>query len=156
MLRAVAQLPEAALVIVGEGEERPRLERLATGLGVASRVSWLGWVEEARALLATFDAFVLPSRFEGFPLSILEAQLAEVAVVASDVGSISETVRSGATGLLVPPDDPDRLAEALTTLAHDPDRRRQLGEAGRRLVLERFTAGHMAEQFERLYAEIAR
>jgi glycosyltransferase involved in cell wall biosynthesis len=141
-------------VLAGRGEEEGPLRELAGRLGVADRVSFPGWVDEPRRLLSSFDVFALPSRFEGFPLAVLEAQLAELPVVAADVGSVADAVLSGQTGILVPPDDPHALAVALESLLSDPDRRTELGRAGRERVLSRFTASHMAAAFERLYAEI--
>jgi glycosyltransferase involved in cell wall biosynthesis len=154
LLRALVNAAPVTAVLVGDGGERARLERLAIKLGVANRVVWTGWQSNPRSYLPTFDAFVLPSRFEGFPLSVLEAMLAEVPVVATDVGSVSEAVVSGQTGLLVPPENPAALADALDDLLRDADLRRRLGTSGRRLVLGRFTASHMASAFESLYAEL--
>jgi glycosyltransferase involved in cell wall biosynthesis len=156
LLRALVDVPAASLAIVGDGDERGRLEALAQELGIADRTSFPGWSEEPRRLLADFDVFALPSRFEGFPLSVLEAQLAEVPVVATDVGSVREAVVPGKTGLLVAADEPSALAAALDALVGDPERRRRLGRAGREHVLARFTAIHMARRFERLYKELTR
>ena len=115
---------------------------------------------EALAVLrrtpSLFDVVALPSRFEGFPLALLEALLARSAVVASDVGSVAEAVRDGETGLLVRPEDPAGLAAAIRRLLADVELRRRLGENGRRLVLERFTADHMVYGFEALYRELLR
>ena len=154
LLRALVHLPAARVVLAGRGEEEGPLRELAGRLGVADRVSFPGWVDEPRRLLSSFDVFALPSRFEGFPLAVLEAQLAELPVVAADVGSVADAVLSGQTGILVPPNDPHALAVALESLRSDPDRRTELGRAGRERVLSRFTASHMAAAFERLYAEI--
>jgi glycosyltransferase involved in cell wall biosynthesis len=154
LLRALVHVRAARVVLVGEGDERPRLEAIARRLGVADRVSLAGWVDDPRRLLPSFDVFALPSRSEGFPLAVLEAQLAKLPVVAADVGSVAEAVIPGRTGLLVPPDDPDALATALNTLLMDDAEARRLGRAGRELVLECFTAAHMARAFERLYAEL--
>jgi glycosyltransferase involved in cell wall biosynthesis len=99
--------------------------------------------------------FVLPSRFEGFPLALLEALLARTAVVAADVGSVPDVVRDEETGLLVPAENPAALADAIRRLLADRDLRGRLGEQGRRLVLERFTADHMAQGFDRIYRELA-
>ena len=156
LIRALAEVPGARLVLVGEGSERPRLERLARDLDVAERVTFTGWSEDPRAYLPSFDVFALPSRFEGFPLALLEALLARSAVIATEVGSVGEAVRDGVTGLLVQPDDPQALAAAIRRLLGDTDLRGRLGERGRRLVLERFTADHMARSFEALYRELAR
>jgi glycosyltransferase involved in cell wall biosynthesis len=154
LIRALSLVEGAALVLVGDGTERAALEHLARKVGVADRVQWAGWSDDARRYLATFDVFALPSRFEGFPLAVLEALLARSAVVAADVGSVSEVVLDGKTGLLVPPEDPIALAGAIGRLLADAGLRRRLGERGRQLVLERFTAAHMTRAFESLYAEL--
>jgi glycosyltransferase involved in cell wall biosynthesis len=154
LLHALAALPDAALVLVGDGPEREPLEALARALGLGDRVRFAGWQAEPRRHLTTFDVFALPSRFEGFPLAIVEAMLAELPVVATAVGSVPEAVREDETGLLVPPDDPAALAAALRGLLAGPSLRLRLGKAGRALALERFTAAAMARSFERLYEEI--
>jgi glycosyltransferase involved in cell wall biosynthesis len=156
LLLALAELPEAALVLVGDGPERRRLEAVAGDLGVGDRVRFAGWQAEPRRHLTTFDVFALPSRFEGFPLAIVEAMLAGLPVAATAVGSVPEAVREGETGLLVPPAKPDALAAALRRLLDDPALRDRLGADGRALALERFTAAAMARSFERLYEEILR
>jgi glycosyltransferase involved in cell wall biosynthesis len=154
LIKAVAALDDVSLVLVGNGSERRRLQELAAEVGVEERVVWKEWTEDPRSDLEAFDVFALPSRFEGFPLALLEALLARAAVVASDVGSVAEAVRDGETGLLVPAEDPDALAQAIRRLLADAGLGRRLGEQGRRHVLERFTADHMAQAFERLYAEL--
>lgn len=154
LIHALGDLQGGTLVIVGEGSERGPLEELTRAVGVADRVVWIGWRDDARRYLGSLDVFALPSRFEGFPLALLEALVARSAVVAADVGSVSEAVLDGKTGLLVPPEDPAALADAIRRLLADGDLRRRLGEQGRRLVLERFTATHMTQAFESLYDEI--
>ena len=154
LIRALAEIDAATLVLVGEGSERAALEKLARGVGVEDRIVWIGWSDNARGYLSAFDVFAFPSRFEGFPLAVLEALLAGNAVVASDVGSTAEAVRNGETGLLVPPGDPATLAGAIRRLLADDGLRRRLGEQGRRLVLERFTAEHMTHGFESLYHQL--
>jgi glycosyltransferase involved in cell wall biosynthesis len=86
---------------------------------VADRTIWAGWSDDVRSHVRSFDIFVLPSRFEGFPLAVLEALLAEKPVVAADVGSVSEAVIPGETGFLVPPDDAGALIKAGTVLSRD-------------------------------------
>ena len=154
LIRALARIDHGSLVLVGDGSERGALEELVRTVGVADRVVWAGWNDDARSYLGSFDVFVLPSRFEGFPLALLEALLARSAVVATDVGSVAEAVFDGETGLLVPPEDPVALAHAIERLLVDADLRRGLGERGRALVLDRFTADHMTRAFESLYKEI--
>ena len=155
LIRALRDVNGATLFVVGDGAERAALKELAGRVGVADRVVWSGWRDDVRSLVASFDVVAFPSRFEGFPLAVLEALLCRSAVVAADVGSVGEVVRDGGTGLLVPPEDPAALAEALRRLLADAGLRRRLGDAGRQLVLERFTAAHMTRGFEALYRELA-
>jgi glycosyltransferase involved in cell wall biosynthesis len=154
LIRALAEIEDASLVLVGDGSERPMLEDLAESVGVTDRVLWRDWADDARSYLGAFDVFALPSRFEGFPLALLEALLARSAVVATDVGGVSEIVRDGENGLLVPAEDPKALAGAIRRLLAESDLRQRLGEQGRQYVLGRFTADHMTRAFERLYAEL--
>jgi glycosyltransferase involved in cell wall biosynthesis len=154
LLRALRDVPQASAVIVGDGEHRDELHTLADRLGIGERVRWIGWRDDRRSYLPWFDVFALPSRFEGFPLALLEALLAQKAVVASEVGSVAEAVLPEQTGLLVPPDDPAALAAAIRKLLGDEALRGRLGAAGRELVRSNFTASHMARSFESLYAEI--
>lgn len=156
LVRALARLEGVTAVLVGEGEERQALVGLAAGLGVGDRLVIRGWADDARRHLTSFDAFVLPSRFEAFPLSIVEAMFAGLPVVAGDVGSVSEAVIDGSTGLLVPPDDVDALAAAIERLQSDAGQRREMGARGRRRALDLFTADAMASRFEALYDEVLR
>jgi glycosyltransferase involved in cell wall biosynthesis len=154
LIRALPRLPDARVVFVGDGAERHALESLAAEVGVAERVDFAGWSKGPQEYLRSFDVFAFPSRFEGFPLAVLEAMLAELPVVASDVGSVAEAVVHGETGLLVPAEDPAALAAALGPLLEEPERRRRLGTRARALVLERFTAAGMARRYEALYHEL--
>jgi glycosyltransferase involved in cell wall biosynthesis len=153
-VRALRVLPDATLVLVGDGPEREQLEALAAELGVAQRLKLVGWSNEARRYLPGFDVLVLPSRLEGFPLAMLEAMLASVPVVAADVGSVREAVSDGETGYLVPPDDVDALAEPLRRVLGDAELARRLGRLGRARAVELFTAETMARAYEALYREI--
>ena len=156
LIRALAEVEDARLLVVGDGSERERLEELARAVGVSERVEWKGWSDTPRSYLGMLDVFALPSRNEGFPLALLEALLAGTAVVATDVGSVAEAIRDGETGLLVPPEDHVALAEALRRLVEDQALGLRMGEQGRQVVLDRFTAEHMAKAFESLYNELTR
>jgi glycosyltransferase involved in cell wall biosynthesis len=156
LLRALRDVQDATLVLIGDGREREQLRSLARGLELDDRIVWHEWTDDVRSYLPAFDVFVLPSRFEGFPLVVLEALLAETAVVATNVGSVPEAVRHEKTGLLVPADDAAALAAAMRRLLADADLRRSVGHHGRRLVLDRFTAQHMARSFHALYDELVR
>jgi glycosyltransferase involved in cell wall biosynthesis len=154
LLRALPSIPGASVVLVGDGEGRIGLERLAGELGIAERVTFAGWQPDPFPWLPSFDVFAMPSLFEGFPRAGVEAMLAQLPVVASRVDGIPEGVADGETGILVPPEDPDALAGALNTLIADPDRRRRMGELGRRRAIENFSLGKSVREFESLYAEL--
>ena len=147
LARALAILPASSFeaLIVGDGPERPALEAELRRLGIDDRVRLAGEQSDVRALLADADAFVLSSRSEGLPVSILEAMAAELPVVASRVGGVPELVVDGENGFLVPPGDPRELAAALERLVDDPDlaaapRRRRAGARGDALQPQRFPA----------------
>jgi glycosyltransferase involved in cell wall biosynthesis len=153
LVRALPRL-DATAILVGDGPDRERLQQLAATLGVSDRFVVTGWADDARAHLTSFSVFCLPSRSESFPLTVVEAMVAGLPVVATDVGSVREAVRDGETGFLVARDDPVALANALRRLLDDPELRAEMGRRARELALERFTADRMAENFERLYEEV--
>jgi glycosyltransferase involved in cell wall biosynthesis len=106
------------------------------------------------AILAAADVYVHPSLWEGFGLAVLEAMAAGTSVVASRVSTIPELVVDGESGVLVPPRDSAALAGAILELLANPRRRRQMGEAGRRCALEKFTAERMVRATETLYGQL--
>jgi glycosyltransferase involved in cell wall biosynthesis len=140
LIRALAALRERPFeaVVVGDGPDRPAVEEEIRVLGLEPAVELAGDRDDVPDLLASADLFVLSSRSEGLPLSILEAMAAGLPVVASNVGGVPEAVVDGDTGLLVPPSDPQSLATAIGRLLDDPALRRRLGEAGRMRVAEHF------------------
>jgi glycosyltransferase involved in cell wall biosynthesis len=133
LLRALALLPSDAFeaAIVGDGPQREELAALLAQLGLEDRVRLEGERRDVPALLAEADAFVLSSRSEGLPVSVLEAMAAGLPVVATAVGGVGEAVVDGETGLLVRPADPEALAAALASIVADASLRRRLGAAGR-------------------------
>jgi glycosyltransferase involved in cell wall biosynthesis len=154
VVRALPALPEVTLHLVGDGPERHTLESLADAHGVRQRVVFAGWQTDFRERLGDFDLVVAPSRFEAFGIAIVEAMLAERAVVASRTGGIPEVVVEGETALLVPPDDPVALAEAIRNLLGDDELRERMGQRGRAHALERFSPDLAARAFEALYDQI--
>jgi glycosyltransferase involved in cell wall biosynthesis len=127
----LAQHPDTFALVVGEGYLRPELEAQAQALGVAERVLLVGYRQNVVEYLRAFDLFVLPSLFEGMPLSILEAMGAGLPVIATAVDGTPEVVLDGETGLLVPPADPPALAEAVNRLLADRELAARLGQQGR-------------------------
>ena len=139
LVRALAAVPAHGFsaLLVGDGPDRPAVEAEVRRFGLQD-VTLAGTRDDVPELLARADVFVLSSRSEGAPLSILEAMAAGLPVVSSRVGGVPELVVDGVTGLLVPPGDPAAMAAALGRLLEDADLRRRLGAAGRERALRCF------------------
>jgi glycosyltransferase involved in cell wall biosynthesis len=151
LIAAVALLPAGSvrLRVLGDGPLRQRLEAEIVALGLPGVVELVGEVADVRTPLGQADIFALTSRWEGLPLSILEAMAAGLPVVAAAVDGVPEAVVQGETGFLVSPGDPDETRAALARLADDPELRTRLGRAGRRRAeelfsLPRWRAAHLA------------
>ncbi len=143
--------PDTELVIIGEGQERGKLERQIQLEGLYDRVHLTGHISEAAQFLNAFDIFVLPSHSEGLAYVLLEAGLASRAVVASNVGGIPEIIEQGATGLLIPHGDRSALTGALDALARDEILREQLSTSLHEKVVQNFSLNQMIEQTFALY-----
>jgi glycosyltransferase involved in cell wall biosynthesis len=152
-----SQFPDLKIVLAGDGFERPELARLAAELGIASDVTFLGWVPnvELPQYYRAAAVSVIPSLEEGFGIPAAEAMGCEVAVVASDAGGLPEVVENGVTGIVVPRGDAKALAQAIGSLLADPQRRRVMGQAGRERALRLFDWDRSAQQFEEIYREVA-
>ncbi|MBS7791573.1 glycosyltransferase [Roseococcus sp. SDR] len=131
LIRALALVPGAHLSIAGEGPERAALEALARECGVADRLSLLGWREDTGGLLAGCDLFLCPSRHEPLGNVVLEAWSAARPVIAAAAQGPSELIQDGETGLLVPVDAPEALAQAIRALLAEPERAARLAAMGR-------------------------
>lgn len=154
LLDAVARVPDALFVIAGDGPDREALVTQATANGILDRVVFLGRRVDVPALLASADLFVLPSLYEGLPLSIMEAMAAGTPVVATDIGGNNELIVSGTNGLLVPPADPSALAVAVQTLLADPDRAGALAAVAQRQAHREFAFQRSAERVSAVYDEL--
>jgi glycosyltransferase involved in cell wall biosynthesis len=159
LLRALEQVPELRLDIVGSGPEGPRLRTLAQALAITDRVRWYGEYpdDDLPRRMADADFLVLPSVTveEMFGLVVLEAMAAGRPVITTALPSaVREVNVPGVTGLEVPLRDVPALARALETLSRDPARRQAMGEAGRKRVAERFTQTAMAAKHIELYQRI--
>jgi glycosyltransferase involved in cell wall biosynthesis len=141
--------PDVRFVVAGDGELREELERLARPLG--DRFTFLGPRDDVPDLLASFEVFAFPSRYEGLCLAVIEAQAAGVPVVATPVGGIRETVLDGETGWLVPARDVEALAERISWCLDNADEARSAAAEARRRVLERFSVERMVAETLALY-----
>jgi glycosyltransferase involved in cell wall biosynthesis len=160
LLRALADAPQAQLLLIGSGERDSELRAQAQELGVAERVRFAGHVDDtelARAY-AQADVFCLSSteRAEAFGLVLLEAMRAGLPTIASNIpgSGVGFVVREGETGLLVPPTDAAALAAAIRKLAADESLRRRLGAAGKQRWCGEFTLDRSAERVVTLYREM--
>jgi glycosyltransferase involved in cell wall biosynthesis len=152
LLDAVRDCPDVDLVLAGDGPLRPALEARAADLG--GRVTFAGFTDDVRPLLAACDTFVLSSAAENVPLALLRAMAAGMAPVATRVGGVPEVVRDGVDGLLVPPGDPAALAAALASL--DTGRVMAFGRASAERVAAAFRVERCAEGLEEAYEAAAR
>lgn len=148
------RLPEARLVLIGEGSEVARLRAMAELH--SDRIHFLGHRLDTAPLYRAADLVVAPSRQEGQGIVPLEAMAAARAVVASRVGGLVETIIEGKTGLLVPPEDSSSLAAAIETVLNDPKRRTAMGEAGRRRVQQEYSLQAQLQKIEAIYSDVYR
>ena len=152
----VRQVPDARFVIVGEGEQRPALERQIKEHHLEKHIFLTGFRPDVLSLLKAFDLFVMSSVTEGLGTSLLDAMACGKAIVATTAGGIPEVVRDGETGTLVPPRDHVSMANAIVTLLKDAELRGRMGAAGLALVRERFSAERMVEETLNVYRRVAR
>lgn len=151
LIRALQHVPDLDLWLVGEGELLEESRALATELGVAQRVSFLGNRHDVPALLQASDVFCLSTHYEGFPISTLEAMRAELPVIATEVGGVSEAVLGEVSGLLIAPGDLAGWVSALQRLTQDSAERRRMGASGRQRFLKEFTSTPMLSRTWQVY-----
>ena len=155
LLRAAAlfQPDDLRIECVGDGPELAASRKLAQELGVEDRVTFHGARRDVAAILRDADIFVLLSRWEGLPLSVLEAMRAGLPVIASRVGGVPEAVDDGVSGILLERNDAGALADALRSLIGDTPRRRAMGIKARQRFLAHFSAERMVQQTLQIYAQ---
>jgi glycosyltransferase involved in cell wall biosynthesis len=162
LLRALARVPQAQLLLIGSGECEPALRALARELDVGQRVRFAGHADDATlaSAYAQADAFCLPSidRAEAFGLVLLEAMRAGLPIIASDIrgSGVGYVVRGDQTGVLVVPSDAATLGDAIQRFASDPHLRQRLGAAGRQRWQEEFTLQRSAQQIAEIYEQMLR
>jgi len=155
LIRAMAIRPDITCLIVGEGELRSELERLACTLG-CSNVRFLGAQSDAAGLMPLFDVLCLPSVWEGLGLVLLEAMLQDVPIIASRAGAIPEVLDGGRCGVLIDPSMVTSLVDAIDAVRADPARRLALVRAAREHAASAYGVGRMGDETCRLYGELGR
>jgi glycosyltransferase involved in cell wall biosynthesis len=154
LLAAASLVPEATFVMAGDGPLHAELEQQARALGVADRCVFLGYRPDVPALLAAADLVVLPSLFEGLPVSVLEAMAAQRPVVATAIGGTDEAITDDETGLLVPAGDSTALATAIQRVRADPALAERLAAAGRKRAEREFSSARTASEVMKVYDEV--
>ena len=144
----------ARLLLVGDGPEMETVHRLARTLGIEPLLDVVGEQEEVLPLLSVADLFLLPSAQESFGLAAVEAMACEVPVVSSNVGGLPEVIVDSVTGFLHPPDALDAMAASAIGILTDDERRRTMGAAARRHVVDRFDADRIVPLYEQYYRDI--
>ena len=146
--------PDSYFVVVGDGTERKSLESLVRELGIENRVSFCGFRDDPTNVFQSLDLFVLPSLNEGIPLAMLEAMSNEVPVVATSVGGIPEVIKDKVNGILVPPQNPQALAESiLEALSNSNETAKRVIEA-KETILNEFNVEKWTERIQSIYLEM--
>jgi glycosyltransferase involved in cell wall biosynthesis len=157
VLRAAAKVvqvrPRFRIVFIGDGSERPTLERLTADLGLREHVVFAGQRGDAAMLMKGFDFSILGSSEESFPNALMESMAVAVPVISTRVGGVSELVHDGMHGKLVPFGDVEAMAEAVVWMLDHPDERRRMGQAGRERIGTEFSTERMVAQTEAVYIE---
>ncbi len=153
MAKVRGHIPDVHLTMAGDGIMTSRLKRMCAELGLESNVDFVGFIPNERiySLLSAHHAMVMPSLAESFGVAVLEAGACGRPVIASRVGGVPEVMRDGETGLLVPPGDPNALADAIIKLAGDRALCARLGEAGRNFVAAHYLWKNSLDRMQALY-----
>lgn len=154
MPQVLTQFPKACFIFAGRDDSGGVITQLAQERGLASHVRLPGFVGDTAGLFAALDMFLLPSHWEGLPVSVIEAMHAAMPIIASRVGGIPELIEDGETGLLIEPRQRAQIAEAVIRLADDAGLRRRLGAAGKTAALARYSVSQMASAYEQLFQRL--
>lgn len=146
-------VPDVHLLIVGDGMQKNNLLKLATDLGISDTCTWMGklpW-NEAMGCLKLMNIVVVPSRFEGFGLTAIEAMACKKPVVASNIDGLAEIIQDGKNGFLASEEDANSFGDYIVALAKDKEKRKSVGEAARQCIEEKYAYPHFRERIKALY-----
>ena len=152
--KVVQRFPEVVFLFVGDGRERPSLEITTSHLNIKDRVIFAGMRKDVPEILSILNVFVLPSLNEGLPMALLEAQAAQIPVVATRVGAIPDVLQGGVTGILVPPKDPQAIAEAITMILSNKKFASEIAQKGFERVRDNFSSEKMGSKYHSIYKEL--
>lgn len=152
--KVVQRFPEAIFLFIGDGRERPNLEKTTSSLGIKNSVIFAGMRNDVPGLLSILDVFVLPSLNEGLPMALLEAQAARIPVVATRVGAMPDVVEDRVTGILVSPKDPQAIAEAIIMILSDKKLASGIAQRGFERVRDNFSSEKMGDKYIAIYKEL--
>jgi glycosyltransferase involved in cell wall biosynthesis len=152
--RVLRDFPRAKIVLVGEGPLGQKLRKTALKMGLEGKLFFLGERKEAVELMSLFDIFVLPSLWEGLPFVLVEAAALGIPIIATAVDGVAEIIEDGETGLLVPPEDSQALADAIIRLLMDKESAFRLAERAKALIPARFPLRRMVDQTQNLYLRL--
>jgi len=145
------------LLVIGDGPYRDRLDTKAAALGITGQIDFVGHRTDAELWLAALDVFALPSwGDEGVSQALMQAMACALPIVTTPVGSLTEVIHDGKTGLIVPPRDAEALAAAIVSLLDDPQLAARLGEAARQLAEERCGEALMLDRMEAIFRRFGR
>ena len=150
----IKAVPEAKILIVGDGPLKGKLERMGEMLNVNSNLIFSGFRNDVRSLLSAIDVFVLPSFAEGFPMITLEAMAMLKPIIATNIDGITEQITDGKHGILVPPGDPDALSKAIMGLINDKQLAKNMGTEARKRVEKEFSVEKMVAETEKVYQSL--
>ena len=153
MGNVLEKIPNAQLLIVGEGKMKEGLLRLVKSLGIEKSVFFIPEVDDTKDVLSVMDLFVMPSLKEGLGLSLMEAMASGLCVIGTDVGGIKSLIRDGYTGLLVRPKDTEQLSRAILELLGDEQKRKYLGQNAQTFISQNFSLEKMIRETEEVYLE---
>lgn len=159
LLKAITLLPNSVrdrlrVFFIGDGEKRKELEDKTKKFGLEKNIVFTGYQEDVYAYINISDFTILPSLWEGFPLAIVESFMCSKPVICSAIAGNPEVVIDKETGLLVPSNNPERLAQAIVYFMDNPALVKKFGEAGEKLALEKFTVGKMIENYKAFYKKV--
>jgi len=147
-------VPDAFLLIGGDGEERANLERMAKSLHCSDRIRFAGMIGDVHEVLSVCDLYINSSRCEGLPMTLLEAMSHALPIIATRVGCNHEVIHDGETGMLVPPDDPKRLSEAIVGMLRDDQFRKKVGSAAHDFFCRSYTIDQHCTKLKEFYLRV--